>query len=75
MSMGGLVTAASSTFSTQLGFGPDTVVTWMWTYIGEPILGGGLLVLQELIPVLVTIGIVSVVVFIGYRLWHMWRGH
>lgn len=74
-SMYALTIYASSSLASMIGSSPDDVVTWMYDIIAKPILGGVLLVLRTIIPILVIIGILSILVFIGYRLWHMWRGH
>lgn len=74
-SMYALTIYASSSLAAMIGSSPDGVVAWMWQEVGSPILGGALLALEEVIPILVIIAILSILVFIGYRLWHMWRGH
>ena len=74
-SMYALTLYASSSLASMIGSSPDGVVAWMWAEVGKPILGGAILALEEVIPILVIIGILSVLVFIGYRLWRMWSGN
>lgn len=71
--MNDLIANATSSFQTTTGFSLDSVATWMWTNLAEPILGGGLAVLYTLRFYIIAVALLGVVVFFGFRLWKMWR--
>ncbi len=69
-----LVSNATTSFQTTTGFQLDGVVTWMWTNLLAPILGGGLAVLFELRYVIIALAMIAIIVFAAFKAWHMWRG-
>lgn len=72
--MDALVTAATSSFAATTGFTLDTVVTWMWTNILDPILGGGLAAILSLRYAIIALVLITLIVFFGYKAWRIWRG-
>jgi hypothetical protein len=70
-----LLSNATSSFQATTGFSLDSVVTWMWTNILSPILGGGLASIYELRYVIIALALIILVVFFAFKAWHIWRGH
>lgn len=70
-----LLSTATSSFQTTTGFSLDSVVTWMWTNILAPILGGGLASIYVLRYPIIALALLGIVIFFGFKAWHMWRGH
>ena len=69
-----LLANATSSFATTTGFELDSVVTWMWTNLLEPILGGGLAGIYSLRYVIIALVLITLVVFFAFKAWRIWRG-
>jgi len=70
-----LLQQATSSFQTTTGFSLDSVVTWMWTNILDPILGGGLASIYELRYAIIALVLLTLIVFFAFKAWHIWRGN
>lgn len=71
--MDALIQNATSSFATTTGFSLDSVVTWMWTNIMNPILGGGLAGIYVLRYPIIALVLLTLVVFFGFKAWRMWH--
>ncbi len=67
-----LITNASSTFTTTLGFNWDSVVAYM-TGLLKLVLGTGLGVLSTLMPIIVALVFIGAVVYFVYRAFRFFR--
>ena len=70
--MDSIIAAASSTFSTSLGFGWSDVVAFMKAQL-LLIIGSGLGLLETLLPYIVALVIISAIVYFIYRAFQFFR--
>jgi hypothetical protein len=68
-----LVNNATSSFQTTTGFSLQSVATWMWDNLAEPILGGGLATLYTLRFYIIAVVMLAIIVYFGYRLFTFYR--
>lgn len=66
-SLNQVVGNATSSFEQTTGFSMDSVATWMWTNLAEPILGSGLGVLYTLRWYIVATIALGIIVYFGFR--------
>lgn len=62
-----LISNASSSLTSTIGFDPSTIVTWMATNLLEPFIGSGLLVLYDLRYWIVGLIVISAIVYFAFR--------
>ena len=69
-----LMQTATSSFNTTTGFELTSVADWMWVNLAEPILGGGLAAIYTLRWYIISLVLITVIVFFAFKFWRMWRG-
>lgn len=70
--MNTIISNASSTFTTAFGFDYGDVVDFMVTWL-KTVIGSGLGVLQELLPYIVGVAIISAIVYFLYRAFRFFK--
>lgn len=72
---GSIIDRATSTFNTATGFPLTGVVSFMWSTLLAPILGGGLALILALRYPIIALALLYLVVFFGFKAWRLWRGN
>lgn len=68
-----LIGGATGGVESLSGFSINSEVTWMWTSVLMPILGGGLALALSLRFSLIALFLIILIVFFGYKAWRIWR--
>lgn len=71
--MNTLISNASSTFNTTVGFSPAEAVNWVGTNLIMPFIGGGLDLLYELRYWIIALVVLSAIVYFAYRAFRFYR--
>jgi len=72
-SLNEVVGNATSSFETTTGFTMDSVATWMWSNLAEPILGSGLGVLYTLRWYIVAVIALAIIVYFAFRFFGFFK--
>lgn len=68
-----LITNASSSFNSTVGFAPAEAVTWVGTNLIKPIIGGGLDLLYELRFWIIALVVLGAIVYFAYRAFRFYK--
>ena len=68
-----LISNATSSFQTTVGFAPAEAVTWVGTNLIKPIIGGGLDLLYELRYWIIALVVLSAFVYFAYRAFRFYK--
>lgn len=68
-----LISNASSTFNTTVGFSPSDAVTWTGTNLIKPFIGGGLDLLYELRYWIIALVVLSAIIYFAYRAFRFYK--
>jgi hypothetical protein len=68
-----LISNASSSFETTVGFAPADAVTWVGTNLIKPIIGGGLDLLYELRFWIIALVVLGAIVYFAYRAFRFYK--
>lgn len=71
--MNELISTATSTFNSTVGFTPADAVTWTGTNLIKLFIGSGLALLYELRGWIVALVVLSAIVYFAYRAFRFFR--
>lgn len=71
--MDSLISNASSTFTSTVGFSPADAVTWTGSNLLKPFIGGGIDLLYELRYWIIALVVLSAIVYFAYRAFRFYR--
>jgi hypothetical protein len=68
-----LISNATSSFTTTVGFTPSSAIAWVGTNLIKPIIGGGLDLLYELRYWIIALVVLSAFVYFAYRAFRFYK--